>query len=87
MRRNPWPRKVAPDGTVYVPNRGCNGVQSVTVSEDAGTTWTVRHVQGANFTAKTPPGILDPSVATAGDGTLYFSWISKEATAVIRTWP
>ncbi len=27
--------KVAPDGTVYVPVRGCNNVQAVTVSEDA----------------------------------------------------
>jgi PKD repeat protein len=71
--------KVALDGTVYVPNRGCNGVQSVTVSEDAGTTWTVRHVESPSFSAKAPPGILDPSVAIASDGTLYFSWISKEA--------
>ncbi len=71
--------KVAPDGTVYVPNRGCNNVQSVTVSEDAGTTWTVRHVEGPGFSARTPPGILDPSVAIASDGTLYFSWVSKEA--------
>jgi len=71
--------KVAPDGTVYVPNRGCNGVQSVTVSEDAGTTWTVRHVESQSFTARTPPGILDPSVAVASDGTLYFAWVSKEA--------
>jgi hypothetical protein len=71
--------KVAPDGTVYVPNRGCSGVQAVTVSEDAGVTWTVRKVQGTGFSAKTPPGILDPSVAIASDGTLYFSWISGES--------
>ncbi|MEY2542465.1 MAG: hypothetical protein QOI22_2067 [Verrucomicrobiota bacterium] len=74
--------KVAADGTVYVPNRGCNGVQSITVSEDAGTTWTVRHVEKTSgtgaFSAKAPPGILDPSVAIASDGTLYFSWISSE---------
>src|SRR4051812_21653552 len=38
--------KVAPDGTAYVPNRGCDNVQSVAVSEDGGTTWAVRHVQG-----------------------------------------
>lgn len=70
--------KVAPDGTVYVPNRGRNNVQSVTVSEDAGLTWTVRHVEGQGFSAKAPPGILDPSVGIASDGTLYFSWVSKE---------
>jgi hypothetical protein len=71
--------KVAPDGTVYVPNRGCSGVQAVTVSEDAGITWTVRKVQGQGFSAKPPPGILDPSLGIASDGTLYFSWISNES--------
>jgi PKD repeat protein len=70
--------KVAPDGTVYVPNRGCGGVQAITVSEDAGTTWVVRKVQGQNFSALPPPGILDPSLAIAADGTIYFSWISGE---------
>jgi len=67
--------KVAPDGTVYVPNRGCSGVQSVVVSEDAGTTWQVRPVQGVGFAAGPAPVILDPSVAIASDGTLYFAWI------------
>jgi PKD repeat protein len=67
--------KVAPDGTVYVPNRGCGGVQAVTVSEDAGTTWTVRLVKNDSFTAEAPPGILDPSIGIANDGTLYFSYI------------
>ena len=70
--------KVAPDGTVYVPNRGCNGVQALAVSLDGGTTWQVRKVQGIGWTAKAPPGILDPTVGIASDGTLYFSWISSE---------
>lgn len=70
--------RVAPDGTVYVPNRGCSGVQAVTVSEDAGTTWTVRKVEGAGFSAGAPPGILDPSVGIATDGTLYFSYINTD---------
>ncbi len=68
--------KVAPDGTVYVPNRGCNGVQSLVVSDNAGTTWTVRPVQGTGFSAAPPPVILDPSVAIASDGTLYFAYVS-----------
>ena len=88
--------KVAPDGTVYIPNRGCSditpapspspapNVQSITVSEDAGNTWTVRNVQGVNgsgqrWVAQTAPGILDPSIGIASDGTLYYSWISGEA--------
>ncbi|HEV2829982.1 MAG TPA: sialidase family protein, partial [Pyrinomonadaceae bacterium] len=34
--------KVAPDGTVYVPNYSCGGKQGLIVSTDAGTTWTIR---------------------------------------------
>jgi PKD repeat protein len=78
--------KVAPDGTVYVPNRGCNSVQSIAVSEDAGTTWTVRNVQGPldsngnpTWVANAPPGILDPTIASASDGTIYFAWIDGQA--------
>ena len=70
--------KVAPDGTVYVPNRGCAGVQALTVSNDAGTTWAVRKVQGTGFTAGPAPGILDPSVGIASDGTLYFAYVNSD---------
>jgi hypothetical protein len=73
--------KVAPDGTVYLPNRGCSGVQAVSVSEDAGTTWTVRQVKNDKFSAGAPPGILDPSVAIANDGTVYFSYINSDGHA------
>ncbi|HEX8077938.1 MAG TPA: hypothetical protein VF511_08995, partial [Chthoniobacterales bacterium] len=73
--------KVAPDGTVYLPNRGCGGVQAVSVSLDAGTTWTVRKVKSDKFTANAPPVILDPSVAIASDGTLYFSYINSDGHA------
>jgi PKD repeat protein len=73
--------KVAPDGTVYLPDRGCDGVQAVAVSTDAGTTWTVKQVQGPGFTASPPPGILDPSVGIASDGTLYFSYINGDGHA------
>jgi PKD domain len=73
--------KVAPDGTVYVPNRGCGGVQAITVSEDAGTTWTVRQVKNDNFTATAPSAILDPSIGIAKDGTLYFSYVNGDGHA------
>src|SRR5205823_9263137 len=44
--------KVAPDGTVYVPNKGCGldtpvlgqGLVNMVVSENAGITWTIRPV-------------------------------------------
>ena len=39
--------KVAPDGTAYVPNKNCQGLQGVAVSTNSGTTWTVRTVPGS----------------------------------------
>jgi len=71
--------KVAPDGTVYVPNKGCeldipvvgNGFQSVIVSEDAGISWSVRKVpdSGGGLLAKG-----DPSVAVDPTGKIYFAY-------------
>ncbi|HVF72406.1 MAG TPA: PKD domain-containing protein [Chthoniobacterales bacterium] len=66
------------DGTVYLPNRGCNNIQSLAVSEDAGETWVVRQVKGDDWTAKEPSGIIDPAVGIANDGTVYFAWASGE---------
>ena len=65
--------KVSPlDGTVYVPNRGCqaNGTanQAVVVSEDSGVTW---HVRVLPFSL---PSSNDPSVGVAADGTVYFGY-------------
>ena len=48
--------KVAPDGTVYVPNKGCGGAQAVVVSENNGVTFAVRQIPGST------PGANDPSV-------------------------
>jgi PKD repeat protein len=70
--------KVAPDGTVYLPNAQCGGGQAVAVSTDAGTTWTVRTVPGS----ATPSGIIDPQVAVSKDppvapatsNTMYFAY-------------
>ena len=79
--------KVAPDGTVYVPNYNCGGKQGLIVSTDAGTTWTIRQVTGS-----LPPvaGILDPSVAISKDApeagdtsnTIYFSYVGKQAGTI-----
>ena len=60
--------KVAPDGTVYVPNKNCGGHQGVAVSTDNGLTWDVRTVPGSG------PGAWDPSVGIASDGTVYFGY-------------
>jgi len=66
--------KVAPDGTVYVPNFSCDGKQSLIRSDDAGTTWTVYQVPQS----APGQGILDPSVGIASDGTLYFAYIHSD---------
>jgi hypothetical protein len=60
--------KVAPDGTVYVPNKSCGGKQGVAVSEDNGLTWSIRTVEGSTA------GDTDPSVGIGADGTVYFGW-------------
>ncbi len=74
--------KVAPDGTVYVPNSGCfvGGVsrQAVVVSEDAGLTWDIRLV-----TEAVPSQGTDPSVSIARDGTVYFGYHAYDGHARI----
>jgi hypothetical protein len=69
--------KVAPDGTVYVPNKGCGGNQAVAVSEDNGLTWTVR---------KNPASVAgdtDPSVGIGAAGTVYMGYQNGDGTARI----
>jgi hypothetical protein len=62
--------KVAPDGTVYVPNKDCgSGDVGVVVSEDNGITWTVKVVPPS-----TTDGQWDPSVGIAADGAVYLGY-------------
>jgi PKD repeat protein len=79
--------KVAPDGTAYVPNKGCGGTplqraaQGVALSQDNGLTWTVRLVQGTGADGSTftsNPGDTDPSIGVATDGTVYFGYQNDE---------
>ena len=67
--------KVAPDGTVYVPNKSCGGKQGVAVSEDNGLSWTIRTVDGST------PGDTDPSVGIGADGTVYFGYADGDGHA------
>ena len=77
--------KVGPDGTAYLPLKGCDGVPtlnnfsnseffggrpSLTVSEDNGVTWQVRF--GPEGSAN--PDESDPDVVVGPGGTLYFAW-------------
>ncbi|WP_265558937.1 hypothetical protein [Streptomyces hygroscopicus] len=67
--------KVAPDGTVYVPNKGCGGNQAVAVSEDNGLTWAVRKNPSST------PGDSDPSVGIGAGGTVYMGYQNSDGTA------
>jgi hypothetical protein len=69
--------KVAPDGTVYVPNKSCGGKQGVVVSEDNGLNWAVRTVPGSTN------GAWDPSVAIASDGTVYLGYDDGDGHAKV----
>ena len=60
--------RVAPDGTVYVPDNKCDTHQGVVVSSDGGATWAVRTVPDSF------PGQSDPSVSVGRDGTVYFGY-------------
>src|ERR1051326_3938430 len=79
--------KVAPDGTVYIPNFSCGGKQSIVVSTDGGTTWAIRQIPDSLAPVS---GILDPSLgisnappeAGATSNTIYFSYVGKQPGTV-----
>jgi len=60
--------KVAPDGTVYVPNKNCGGHPAVVVSGDNGLHWAIRPVPTGTA------GKSDPSVSIGANGTVYLGW-------------
>ncbi len=66
--------KVAPDGTVYVPNKNCGGEQGAAVSEDNGLTWQIRTVPGSTS------GRTDPSIGIGTDGTIYIGYANGDGT-------
>lgn len=77
--------KVAPDGTVYVPNRACGSNSAVVVSTDNGITWTVRPIQ--NGSVPVTPATDDPAVAIDGAGRVYalLSFNGTQAAVGIST--
>lgn len=74
--------KVAPDGTVYVPNKNCpdpdlnpataDGGQGFAVSEDNGLTWTVRTLPGSGS------GDNDPAVSIGAGGRVFFIYTGSD---------
>lgn len=69
--------KVAPDGTVYLPNKGCGSQQAVVVSEDNGTTWEIRKIPASASAGS------DPSVGVGSGGRVYFGYADADTTAAI----
>jgi PKD repeat protein len=69
--------KVAPDGTVYVPNKGCGGMQAVVVSEDNGNTFVVRPIPGTTNSS------VDPSVGIDSDGKIYVAMADGDGRAKV----
>src|SRR5213079_900522 len=69
--------KVAPDGTVYLPNNSCSGTGAVVVSEDNGLTWSIRPVQNASSQTRANANLQDPAVATDNNGRVYFAMSSS----------
>jgi hypothetical protein len=71
--------RVAPDGTVYVPQMDCGGAQGFAVSEDGGLTWALRTVDGSKVNEES-----DPSVAAGADNTTYFGYQDGAGNANTR---
>src|SRR5207249_10134948 len=82
--------KVAPDGTVYVPDKGCGGVvpllnggqAAAVVSENNGATWSIRTIPDGSS-----EGEFDPSIGIATDGTVYLGDQASAAHAHIPAPP
>jgi len=79
--------RVAPDGVVYLPNKGCGGIPTgqnltnseffggtpaVSVSEDNGNTWTVRKVNWPKDAHSQDES--DPSAAADKSNAVYLGW-------------
>jgi hypothetical protein len=76
--------KVAPDGTVFIPNNSCSGEGAVLVSGDNGITWNIRTVPSTTSN----PALQDPQVGIDNNGRVYFVMSSATGTgsqAVVAT--
>ncbi len=64
--------KVAPDGTVYVPNKNCGGKASLAVSENNGLTFSIRSIPTSS------DGDDDPSVGIGAAGRLFVGYTAAD---------
>ena len=77
--------KVAPDGTVYLPNNNCGGHGAVVVSEDNGLTWQIRPVQNASVQTVANANLQDPAVGIDTSGRVYFAMANGNGSPVVAT--
>ena len=80
--------KVAPDGTVYVPEKSCGnnpllngGTTTLAVSTDNGLTWTLKPV--TNGSLPNTPATDDPAVGIDANGTVYCLFSFNGTTAAV----
>ena len=83
--------KVGPDGTAYLPNKGCGSGQGVIVSENNGLTWDVRAVPGsATGESDAAVGIgrgdkVKQAVTNKPIGRVYLGYAHGDSKAVVST--
>jgi hypothetical protein len=66
--------KVAPNGTVYLPNKSCGATEGGAVSTDAGTTWKPFSVPGSGSSNS------DPSIGIDKDNTVYYCYTPRDGS-------
>lgn len=83
--------KVGPDGTAYLPNKGCATAQAAIVSENNGVTWQVRGVPGSTASGSDPAvGIgrgdeVKEAIGGAPIGRVYLGYADGDNRAVVAT--
>lgn len=77
--------KVGPDGTAYLPNKGCGNNQAVVVSEDNGLTWQVRAVPGSTAGGSDAAVGIGRGDEVTGKGRVYLGYADGDTRAVITT--
>lgn len=77
--------KVGPDGTAYLPNKGCGNGQGVIVSEDNGITWDVREVPGSTSSGSDAAIGIGRADKVAGRGRIYLGYADGDTKAAIAS--
>ena len=67
--------RVSPDGTTYVPQDNCGGMQGMAITQDNGQTYTYSVIPDSKAS------VTDPSVAADTANTIYFGYESGSVTS------